>query len=454
MPCAPDTLFIDHIPGETRIAALKDDRLIRLFIDRIDRPFAPQGLRAGDIVKGRVVNVVPSLQAAFIDIGDSQNGFLPVIATYQDDISRAVHEGQALLVQVKQTASAKKGAVLSCKIDLTSNDCVLTPQRPGINVSRKFKDADKRAIFKQALNGLLPADCGLIVRTSAEAQEPGHIVAQATALNERWQTLTQQAAPAPVLLERQSSFWEEVWAQLDTTNLTEVMVEGLVAYQDVTPFYQDAHLYDGKLPLFDAEGITAQIDEALHTHVPFASGAHLVIEETEALVAVDINTAQHAHGRDLETTHLALNIQALTALNEQINLRNLSGQILIDFIALKDKANRSKLEQSAKTILNDQRTTFHGLTRLGLGEVSRTRQGQPLSTLCTDLSARYNDLLRQLSKGGLITRVRMGSELIQRWQDAPPVWLEDRIGYLPPLKEDRTLPSQGYSLETHNDRQE
>lgn len=448
MAFAPDTLLIDHIPGETRVAALKDDRLIGLFIDRIDRPFAPQGLRAGDIVKGRVVNVVPSLQAAFVDVGDTQNGFLPVNATYQDDISRAAHEGQDVLVQVKQTASQKKGAVLSCKIDLNSQDCVLTPHRPGINVSRKFQDAEKRAAFKQAVDGLLPEDCGLIVRTSAETLAAVQIAAQAQALSERWQTITDQTAPAPVLLERQNSFLEEVWAQLDTTTLNDVHVEGLAAYQDVTTLYRDARLYDGTLPLFDAEGVSAQIDEALHTHVPVATGAHLVIEETEALVAVDINMAQQASGRNLEANHLSLNIDALKALKEQIALRNLSGQILIDFIALKDKANRSKLEQTAKAILNDQRTTFHGLTRLGLGEISRTRQGQPLSALCTDLRACYNGLLRQLSKGGLISTLRLGPALAQQWHNTPPTWLKEKIGYLPNAQEDRTLPAQGYSLET------
>lgn len=448
MPCAPDTLLIDHIPGETRVAALKDDRLLRLFIDRLDRPFAPQGLRAGDIINARVVNVVPSLQAAFLDIGDSQNGFLPVNATYGDDISRAVHVGQAIVVQVKQVASAKKGAVLSCKIDLNSADCVLTPQRGGVNVSRKFKDGDKRSAFKQALNGLLPEDCGLIVRTSAEALAPERIVEQAKALSTRWHAITAQTAPAPALLERQSSFIEEVFAELETTELEDVQVEGLAAYQETIAHYSPARLYDGTLPLFEAQGITAQIDEALQTHVPFANGATLVIEETEALIAVDINAAQHTDGRDLEASHLALNQHALTALKDQIDLRNLSGQILVDFIALRNKANRTKLEQAAKTILNDQRTTFHGLTRLGLGEISRSRQGQPLSSLCNDLTAQFHALLRQLAKGGLIPKVYLGNALFQRWHKTPPTWLKDTLGYMPLIEEDLTLPRHGYRLET------
>ncbi len=134
MSDGPYTHLIDHIPGETRWAVLCDDRLIHLHIDRANTQQARAQMRIGDIYKGRIVNIVSSLQAAFVDIGDAQNAFLPVTATYGDDISTTFHQGESVLVQVRQLPKGDKGAVLTCKIDLNSDDCVLTPARPGINV--------------------------------------------------------------------------------------------------------------------------------------------------------------------------------------------------------------------------------------------------------------------------------------------------------------------------------
>ncbi|MDV7341334.1 ribonuclease E/G [Terasakiella sp. A23] len=441
------TLLIDHIPGETRWAVLRDDILTNLHIDRAGTTQARANVQIGDIYKGRVVNIVASLQAAFVDIGGDQNAFLPVSATFADDISKAFHQGEQILVQVRQTPQGDKGAVLTCKIDLNADDCVLTPNRPGINVSRKFKDTDKRSAFKALLTDHLPDDCGLIVRTSAENQEPDAILHQAQSLISQWASIESSQDKAPSLLLAAQGFLESQWDRYKHLCFDRIIVEGLSAYQEMQRLTEQTEFHNDARLLFEAEGVESQIEEAAHKTVALPGGGNIVIEPTTALIAVDVNMAERTDNRNLDENHLRTNLAALDVLADQMVLRNLSGQILIDFISLKNKNHKHKLEQAVHQKLKDKRTTFHGLTKLGLGEVSRKRKGTDLPSLLNAPENTFYALLRQLSKGTTHRRVSLGSHLYAIWMAHPPTWLSDRLGFdLKPI-EDKTLKPLAYRLE-------
>ncbi|NVK20392.1 MAG: ribonuclease E/G [Methylocystaceae bacterium] len=441
-----DTLCIDHTPFETRAALLKDGKLICLYNERVGQTSTSAPVHIGDIFKGRIVNIVPSLQACFVDIGQGQNGFLPVNATAHDDI-KSFHQGETILVQVKQPAKGDKGAVLSCKIELNGANTVLTPHRPGINISRKFQDADRRELFKATLCDLLPDDCGLVVRTHAENLPPETLAAEAQKLHQDWCSLTQTNDTTLGPVYQAEGFLTHLWNSLSTKDLQNIYVEGLEAAQNLQKLTNKAILHKGSTSLFEEHEIESQIEAALSPISPLPSGGHLVIEETQALIAIDINMAERTDNRSLDENWLRTNLDALEVMKEQIILRNLSGQILIDFINMKSKSDKNKLEDAARSLFKGTDCHFHGLTRLGLGEFSRPRLATSLSEQYRGPDASYAKLLRQLSHGGLHKTIPMGAALYNFWQDHPPHWLKDRLGFMPQAQLDKTLAPKAFSHE-------
>lgn len=444
-----DTLCIDHTPFETRAALLKAGKLVQLHINRSTQPNTAAPVQTGDICRGRIVNIVPSLQACFVDIGQGQNGFLPVNASLHDDI-KGHHQGEILLVQIKQPAKGDKGPVLSAKIELNGANCVHTPHRPGINISRKFKDANKRELFKTALNEQLPHSCGLVVRTHAESASPQSIAEEALQLVKQWQSLITMTDKSLGLVCAGEDFLTRLWDSLATKQLHHVYVEGLEAAHQLQQVTDQALLYNNQPNLFEKFDIESQIEAALSPIVALPTGGHVVIEETQALIAIDINMAERTDTRNLEENRLRTNIEALDVIKEQLVLRNLSGQILVDFINLKNRQDRHKLEEEAKRLFKDQDCHFHGLTRLGLGEFSRPHLSHSLTELYSSSQMSYAQVIKKLQAGGLARTIAMGERLHGFWQKNPPNWLEDRLGFMPKAQLDKSLPLDDYCLKENN----
>ncbi len=447
-------LFIDHIPGETRLALVENDHLRRLHLYRPDSDKNREAI-SGDICLGRVVKVVPSLQAAFVDIGAGENGFLPVSATAKEDISKAVHEGEKLLVQVRREANGGKGALLSAKIDLVAPDCLLTPGRPGLNISRKFTREEDRHFFQTSLEPLeLPQNCGLIVRTSAQDQSPDILHTQAEQLIKRWQLIEKQAKKGETgLIERSADALETLIKNCLTDQPEEIWVQGIDAFHHVQKQAPQAQLYQGMTSLFEAEGIDALIEQLCQPSVPLDGGGTLDIEPTKALVAVDVNMGNRTDSRNLTDNQWRTNKQAIVQLKQQIILRNLSGQIIVDFIFMKNKNKQHEMLEFARQTLSDERLTVHGFTRLGLLEITRTRRGPSLMEEVENPYTLLFALMRKLAYTTVSprTRVGLGCRLFSL-NAQPPFkalqrWLKERLGFMPDLYEDINLPPLNYHLE-------
>ncbi|WP_419797735.1 MAG: ribonuclease E/G [Terasakiella sp.] len=444
-------LAIDQIPAETRIAILNGDDLVSLHIERKGlSQHAP--VQAGNIYWGRVVNVVPSLQAAFVDFGGEQNGFLPAKSLGCDDIAKAVQHGQYVCVQVKKEPSEDKGALLSAKIELNAPDCILTPLHPGINVSRKFTDTEQRHRMQQALQEELTPDCGLIVRTSAQTLTAKQVLGQAKQLQHAWLDMLQLRAKHPVLLYAPTDFIEQVWQRYTSVSFEEVIVEGMEAFHTLKKLNANAQLHSDSQALFERLGIEEQIEQALATEVPLADGGSIVIERTKALIAIDVNMGTRTDHYDDEGNRLQLNLIALEAINQQMELRNLSGQIYIDFVRLKSIKARNRLLEACKTVFTqDKRCHLHGFTRLGLLELSRARKDYGLDELYNDPLSTALALVRQLAYVRGRKRILMGTRLFRLWS-GPALkdsldWLEERLGYRVDAVQDDYLPPLSYKLE-------
>jgi Rne/Rng family ribonuclease len=443
-------LLIDHVPGETRAALMEGEQLIDIHYDRALAPNRA-AVKANDIYLGRVVNVVPALQAAFVDIATGQNAFLPVNATDHDDITKAVHEGQRLMVQIRKEPKDDKGALLSCKIDLAGAHSVLTPGRPGINISRKFKNMDARDQLKTTLQNALPPESGVIVRTSGEEIPPALLIEEIQDLLDSWQSLHNLPMEKEGLLYSAQSFFSSLFERYPPAALKQIIVDGIDAYLDLKRLGIAATPHEGQTPLFEAWGVEEQIEAANATTLPLADGGSLIIEPTAALIAIDVNMGERQDGRDGEKNKLTTNLAAINELKRQIHLRNLSGQILIDFISLKNKKHKAQLHDAVTQAFSDTRTTVHGFTRMGLCEITRTRQGPSLHELLNSPDSTFYQLIRRLAKGTQVKTIPMGANLYHFWQNekTSPTrhWLFERLGYKISAVLDEKLPAYNFTLE-------
>ncbi|MEK9723842.1 MAG: ribonuclease E/G, partial [Rhodospirillaceae bacterium] len=294
-------------PGETRIAELQHGRLVGLTVDR-----AGHESRVGDIVAGQVEAVIHNLQAAFVDIGEDRAGYLslqdarPHGVEGDDAIGDYLNEGDTVLVQITRDQEAEKGAKLTMKTVLTGRDLVFTPGRPGISLSRRITDAAERDRLSAAMADFGGAVGGFILRTTAQEAEPEDLVEEGERLENRWVTLQADFADAraPQTLLHEPEPACRLLRDQGGVDLTAIVVDDAEVFQRVKAYAQAetpdlaelVQMYRGAGPLFRAEGVDEQIEAVLDPWVPLPSGGNLRINETEALVAVDVNTGSAAGG--------------------------------------------------------------------------------------------------------------------------------------------------------------
>ena len=399
-----EELLINVCMREVRAALVENGVLQELFIERA----GGRGL-VGNIYKGRVMRVLPGLQASFVNVGLERSAFLhaaDIVRGLEEesvgrdrrlDIGALVSEGDELLVQVLKDPLGSKGARLTTFITLPSRLLVLAPGGSGVAVSARIDDDRERERLRNLVESLMEDDDqgGFIVRTAAHGASLENIEADKRLLSHLWATVQDTAGNARVeeLVYRDLPLATRILRDHREDSLERVRVDSDSTYDRLKRFADRfipdmsdvIELHDDNRPLFDLCGIEDEIARALDRRVPLKSGGYLVIDQTEALTTIDVNSGRYVGRRDLEDTSLHTNLEAAASIARQLRLRNLGGIIIVDFIDMADEEHRRQLVDVLSGHLSADRgkTQVMNVSPLGLVEMSRKRTHDSLErTLC------------------------------------------------------------------------
>jgi ribonuclease E len=380
-------------PEIFRVAIVEEGHIEELALESASR----EPTKA-NIYKGIVANIEPSLQAAFVNYGGERHGFLPLSEVhpvyYQEKpqskaktkIQRVLRKSQELIVQVYKEESATKGAYLSTYISLPGRRLVLLPQQTHLGVSRKIEKEEERQRLKELAQKLgLPPEMGLIVRTAGETAKTQELAKDMKYLLKLWETINQAAAAqsAPYLLHRDLDLITRTVRDYFSPDINTILVDSIEVYQTLRSFILEMSprhvhtlkLYKDNLPIFTRFQLEDQIDRIYSERVPLKSGGTIVINPTEALVSIDVNSGRCTSQKEIEDTALKTNLEAADEVARQLRLRDLGGLVVIDFIDMKDKKHQKEVEQALKHSLKKDkaRVTVGTLSKFGLLELSRQR---------------------------------------------------------------------------------
>jgi ribonuclease G len=412
--------------SETRVAVLEGGLLTDLSLERKRHRSI-----VGNVYKGVVTNVLPGMQAAFVDIGLSKDAFLyagdftanlgeyerMMLAEDEADIELeeapsererrevppiedVLRRGQAILVQVSKESLGTKGARITSFISLPGRYLVYMPQVTHVGVSRRIRDAAERDRLRRLIKALRPLRApgeagtgGFIVRTVGEGKGEEEFGADIEFLQRLWQQIQERFAEvrAPSALHEEGDLVFRVIRDLFAADVEEILVDAGEEYRRgveysralVPALAHRVRLYEGSVPVFEARGIEKEIEKALRRKVWLRSGGYLVFDQTEALVSIDVNTGKYVGKRDLEETILKINLEAATEVVRQIRLRDLGGIIIIDFIDMEREEHRQQVFRALKRALGEDkaRTNVLEISELGLVEMTRKRVRQGLHSL-------------------------------------------------------------------------
>jgi len=392
-----EEMLVNVTPQETRVAVMHLGAVQELHIERA----GSRGL-VGNIYLGRVARVLPGMQSAFIDIGLERAAFLHVADIWQerrngDDaerrIEQAVHEGQSLVVQVIKDPIGTKGARLSTQISFAGRYLVYLPQESHIGISQRIEGEEEREHLRQKFQAVLNPDIhgGFIMRTMAESAEVEDLRADVAYLCKLWQNIQEKSllSIAPTLLYQDLDLSLRVLRDFVNAETTRILVDSRETYQRM---YEFAHNYtwgvteklqhySADRPLFDLYAIEEEIEKALARRVDLKSGGYLIIDQTEALTTIDVNTGGFVGARNFDDTIFKTNLEAAQTIARQLRLRNLGGIIIIDFIDMDNVEHRETvLGELKKSLARDTtRITVNGFSALGLVEMTRKRTRESLA---------------------------------------------------------------------------
>ena len=390
-----EEILINVTPQETRVAVIGAGVAQELLIERS----ASRGL-VGNIYVGRVARVLPGMQSAFVEIGLERAAFLHVADIREHGekpIERILAEGEPVLVQVVKDPIGSKGARLSTQVSVAGRLLVYLPHDPHIGISQKIEDENGRAALRGRLKDLLPADekGGFIVRTLAETAKEEELRADVAYLRHLWQAIHERSlgADPPKLLYQDLSLAQRVLRDMVTVDTGRVLVDSRETYQKLAAFAerympqvrQRLEHYIGERPLFDLYNVETEIEKALSRRVELKSGGYLIIDQTEAMTTIDVNTGGFVGNRNFDDTVFKTNLEAAQAIARQLRLRNLGGIIVLDFIDMESNEHRNAvLDELRRAMARDRtRITLNGFTALGLVEMTRKRTRESLAhVLC------------------------------------------------------------------------
>jgi ribonuclease G len=394
LPQAKRELLVSVDVGEQRVAVLEDDRVAEVYLERPERRSI-----AGDIYLGTVDNVLPGMEAAFIEIGLEKNGFLYVDeivtpelegkARHGKKIQDLISRGQTIMVQAVKDPMKTKGARLTTEISLPGRFVVYQPNGDGFGVSRRLDD-EERARLKDVLKALDLKGGGVIVRTAAEGASPEDIERDLLFLQKLWKSIDARAkkSKAPTLLYQEAELPLRVTRDLFTENFERALVDEDRAYKRIVGYLKKTspHMvervvrYKDKPPLMEAYGVDAEIKSTLSRRVDLPSGGYLIFDYAEAFTVIDVNTGRFVGSRSkssgarLEDTITKNNLEAVKEVVRQLRLRDIGGIIVIDFIDMANPKNRATVEGALRTELERDRTKTYVVEISPLGLVEMTRQ--------------------------------------------------------------------------------
>lgn len=398
-------LLMECEGDQTRLALMEDGELAEMYLER-----AGQEKLTGNIYVGRVANVLPGMQAAFVDIGLDKNAFLYVgdIGAKQDfdadaeafqsqlaqlSIKKLVRPGQELLVQVVKVPGGSKGPRITSHITLPGRMLVLLPTVGYVGVSRRIEDETERTRLRELASRLCPEGMGLIVRTAAAGAEESMLRSDVEYLLRLWQSIQRRGttSTAPALIHRDLGLVHRAVRDMLTDEIERFQIEGERQYAEACEaaelisvgLREKIQLYEGESPLFDVYRVDAKFEKALARRVWLKSGGYLVFDYTEALTVIDVNTGKFVGKSSLSDTVFQINCEAAEQIARQLRLRDIGGIIVIDFIDMDRPEQREELLAVLRRALKRDRThtNLSGLTGLGLVEMTRKKLRQPVHTL-------------------------------------------------------------------------
>ncbi|MBS1724431.1 MAG: Rne/Rng family ribonuclease [Armatimonadetes bacterium] len=401
-------IIVNCASRETRIAVLEDSKLMEYRVEREERV-------VGSIFKGIVQNVLPGMDAAFVDIGLERNAFLYVADIIPEDLSDAspasvrrselrrrkikelIRPGQELMVQVTKGPRGTKGARVTTRISLPGRYVVLMPEGNHLGVSRKIEDRKERERLRRIGERINPAGFGLILRTECEGRTEAELKADVAFLQQLWSQVMENAKRlrAPVVVHRDQTLLYRTIRDVFGDEIDRMVIDDPEEYEKVAlvagivapKLKGRIHLYDQEEPIFDHYGIEKDLDRLLEHKVWLKSGGYLVVDETEALTAIDINTGKQVGSTSLSDTILKTNMEASEEVCRQLRLRDMGGIIVIDFIDMDEAEDRNKLIDHFERLLarDRARTRVGRISSLGLVEITRKRTGESVTEAITSL---------------------------------------------------------------------
>jgi len=406
-------LIINVTPQETRVALLEERVLAELYIERTK----DRGIM-GNIYKGKVVKVLPGMQAAFVDIGLEKASFLYVSDVYggmedyeemifqgeelpnafnlSSQIEDLLSEGQEILVQVSKEPLGTKGTRITSHITLPGRYLVYMPTVDHVGVSRRIKDERERRRLRESIMAMRPPSGGFIVRTASEGAELDDIRTDMEFLMRLWNNIQKKkdSSAAPSLIHNDLTMVLRVIRDILSPQVNRIIIDSKEEYENILSFINtyipkqkhELILYEKEEPIFDAYGIEMEIDKILGRKVWLKSGGSIVIDMCEALVAIDVNTGRYVGKRNLADTILKTNLEAAKEIAYQLRLRNIGGIIIIDFIDMEREGDREKVFQAFEEALRKdrQKTSIFEISELGLVEMTRKRTRENISRILSE----------------------------------------------------------------------
>ncbi len=402
----PNALVLHCTPHEVRVALLENGQVAEIYVER-----RKDSSLVGNIYKGRVIRVLPGMQAAFVDIGLERAAFLYVadvaerpvtwtsdlpaggtatISETRSDLSARpiqslLHEGQEIMVQVAKEPIGTKGARVTSHVSIAGRHLVYMPTVDHVGISRRILDEEERRRLRGILEELVPEGGGFVARTAAEGRTPEELRADLEFLRQVWNDILtrMESGAAPATLHEDLDLVLRSARDMVTPELEVIHIDDAAEYDRLTGFmrrfmprYTDkAKLYTRPEPIFEAFGIEMELNRALGRKVWLKSGGYLIIDQTEALTAIDVNTGRYVGKRNLEDTILKTNLEAVTEVVYQLRLRNIGGIIIVDFIDMEKEANRDRVYTALAEALKADRakTNILKISELGLVEMTRKR---------------------------------------------------------------------------------
>ncbi len=436
-------IIINVSEYETRLAILEDVKLVELLVER------PESERiVGDIYKGIVKTVLPGMQAAFLDIGLEKSAFLhfsdigeskaQLRLLYEDDaefldrgekkkekkppenIQEVLREGQEILVQITKEPIGTKGPRVTTDLSLPGRYVVLVPGEDHVGVSRKITDWAEKRRLKKLTYEIKPEGFGCIIRTVAEGKDKNQIKTDIKYLHKFWKKIRKlsEKKNAPALVHKNIGLISSIMRDVLTTEVNSVVIDSKREYKNIMSYLKSVaknlrsvvKLYEGKVPIFDAYNIEPEIEKMLDRKVWVKKGAYFVIDQTEAMVTIDVNTGRYVGKTTQESTVLKTNMDAAKEIARQIRLRDIGGLIIVDFIDMEFNENRKRVFEEFKSAFRNDRSrnSILPISEFGLVEMTRERIRPSILHTLSDICPCCDGIGRLISKETMAMK-------IERW---------------------------------------